>query len=71
MKVKELKQVLNNTYHSERHDDIVIRLAEPSIGPIAMCGIKSVVFGFDWEKGKTILYPQIDLVKLKENESLW
>jgi ABC-type oligopeptide transport system ATPase subunit len=63
MTVKELKEILGR--HDDNEDaELMIHLAMPSIGPIAMCGIKSGRFGFDWENGKFILEPQ-DRVSIK------
>jgi hypothetical protein len=70
MKVKELKAVLNYT---DRHDedDLMIHLAEPSIGPIAMSGVKSAGFGFDWESGKLIINPEKRLSEKTQPEDVY
>lgn len=70
MKVKDLKTMLN---HSDRHDDddLMIKTDSPSVGPVSMHPVKSTVFGFDWEKGKVILYPEGRLVEKSEKEDIW
>ena len=65
MTVKELSDLLNSALknHPDCGDhDIRILLNEKSIGPRATAGVKSVGFGFDWERGKVLLQPEKDLV---------
>lgn len=71
--MKDLKKFFDDAYTMERHgeDEISIRLHEPSIGPVAMSPVKSAHFGFDWERGHFIFFPEQDLVRLKEKEALW
>lgn len=73
MKLRDLKKLLDDPYHFERHadDEVSIRLSDPSIGPVAMTGVRSAGFGFDWEKGHFILFPEKQIVTLKEKEALW
>ena len=65
MTIRELADLLNSALKT-RPDcgDHVIRilLNEKSIGPRATTGVKSVGFGFDWERGKVLLQPEKDLV---------
>ena len=78
MKIKELIDTLDRFYETphlrrfiEDDGEVVIKLSDPSIGPMAMCSIKSVGQGIDWEKGKIIIWPKTNLVSLKEKEALW
>lgn len=72
MKVRELKELLNNPLVDRYLDDEVsIALSEPSMGPCAKSGIKNVCFGFDWDAGHLIITPDTNLVRLKEREALW
>lgn len=70
MKVQELKEILNST---SRHDDdeLAIKISSPSIGRQAVNHLRSVSFGFDWDKGTTILYPEDGLVIKSDKEKLW
>lgn len=70
MKVKELKNALN---YSDRHDEdeLMIRLQMPSVGPVSMTEVASVSFGFDWESGKTIIYPEKILSEKTQPEHVY
>lgn len=72
MKVKELKNILEQ--HSCLNDpdaEVVVRLSEPSIGPVAASDVKGAGFGFDWDKGRFLIYPKKPLATLKEKEALY
>ena len=70
MKVKALKNILNlNDTHDD--DDLKIRLAMPSIGPVATSDIESVAFGFDWESGSLIINPTRRLSEKTQNEDTY
>lgn len=58
MKLKELKAVLNAL--GDRYDDwdLVIPLAQPSVGAVATCRVRSIGMGFDWEHGMAMLHPE-------------
>lgn len=73
MKLRDLKDILDRHPNLDRVLDceISIHLAEPSMGPIAMSGVRSGHFGFDWESGHFILEPSVNLARLKQKEALW
>jgi hypothetical protein len=74
MKVIELYNYLNHSLklHPENKDsEVVIKINKPSIGGCACCKVSSCSFGFDWDKGKFILEPELNLVRKTEDETLW
>ena len=71
MKVSELKKSIEENPWSNGDAEVVIKLAEPSIGPVATSKITGAGFGFDWESGMFLLFSESSLVRLKEKEALW
>lgn len=71
MKVSELKIYLNHPHGPCDDDEVVVRLSEPSVGPIAMDDVVTVYTGFDWEKGKVVLATNSNLVRRSEKQHLW
>lgn len=71
MKVKELRELLNNldSYHDE--DQISIPLSIPSIGATAKVDVVNFSVGFDWDNKHIFLSPKEDLVVKSENQELW
>ena len=50
MKVKELKEILDNMHGHHLEQEVIVRLDEPSIGPIASTKVKNAYMGFDWDR---------------------
>ena len=66
MKLSELTAMLNR--HAGRLDDdpeivVDIQLPFSTIGPSPSVPVKTVGFGFDWNKGKFFIYPMEKLTK--------
>lgn len=72
MKVKELRQILNEMMTSDPdshdEDEIAIVLKEYSIGTISHTKIKSVSIGFDWDSGLFLIDPKESLIR-KQNKN--
>lgn len=49
----------------ERNKDstVVVRVNNPSIGPLACSVVESVGFGFDWDTGKFLIFCQDRIIK--------
>jgi hypothetical protein len=75
MKVRELRKLLNSysgRVEEERDDcDVMINVDKPSVGPTAMVTVKSAGFGFDWERGKFIIFSDDLIVPKSEKEDVW
>lgn len=65
MKLSELREVvvaMDNRRKSPDDDpEVCIVLKEPSMGPIAVAGVKSMSLGFDWDSGRVLIWPVKDL----------
>ena len=46
---------------------VVIKVRRPSVGPGAAQECSSAQMGFDWDRGKFIIFPQMDIAKLSFN----
>lgn len=71
--VGRLVQLLTGGSNPERHhDDLVsIVLSQPSMGPCAQAHISFASHGFDWEKGKFLITPNVPLVVRSEKQHVW
>lgn len=65
MKFSELKKLIDLHYQSGRNDDsevvVKIKLPYTTVGGMPTVKIKSAQMGFDWDKGKFVLWPEEDL----------
>ena len=65
MKATELKKILDfalsHQTYSDDDFDIVVRVKEPWVGPTPAIGVKQVHIGFDWDSGRIIFEPNLDL----------
>lgn len=65
MKFSELKRLIDLHYQSGRNDDsevvVKIKLPYTTVGGMPTVKIKSAQMGFDWDKGKFVLWPEEDL----------
>lgn len=70
MKASELNRILE-TMLSRRNDDfdIVVAVKEPWVGPTPAIAIKQAHIGFDWDSGRIILVPTLELC-LKNHDVL-
>jgi len=76
MKVSELKALLDKMAAlpgaSRRSDnDVVVRLSDPSVGPVATCGITGGYTGGDWDNGKFILQPEERITRKNEAQEVY
>jgi hypothetical protein len=73
MKLRELKQVLtrHQRIQEEEEIEVVIRIAKPSVGPIATEEVCSAYFGFDWDRGKFIISPETPLTPKTQKEDIF
>ncbi len=66
MKLSELRERLNSLHElTPRHDEdeVVIVLAPGGMGGSNTIDVKSVTCGIDWDRGKLLIHPEIDLIK--------
>ena len=70
MKVKELRDLLNQHGDSIDDLDVLISVALPSIGPAATDMVTRARIGFDWDKD-LILSTETPLVPKQENQSVF
>lgn len=68
MKLKELKATIDSlckhaTSHKTDDLEVVVQIAEPSIGASACVGINWVTRGIDWESGRINITPSKELVR--------
>jgi hypothetical protein len=64
MKLGEFCDKINSYTHGRNKDnEMVIEISLPysTVGSIPSVGIKSIINGFDWDAGKTIIIPEKDL----------
>ena len=61
MKVKELIRLIE----IDEECEVCVRVNEDALGPMPTVAIESVFLGFDWDKGKVILNPSIELKKIE------
>lgn len=72
MKLNELYAVVDRLMRAPRaeNNDVMIRMSDPSIGPIAMTAVKHIANGFDWENRKTIITPEQDIYYHSDEETI-
>jgi hypothetical protein len=72
MNLKQLKEILNRPIYENREDEeyrVGIAVATAgSVGGTPVVGVKSVQYGFDWDSGKLIIYPEQDLREISRDE---
>ena len=66
MKLSDLKRIIDlRLENALPHEDDIVRIAiklpYQTVGAIPMVDVKSAQFGFDWENGSFILYPEEEL----------
>jgi hypothetical protein len=71
LELLELIRLQHEHSPSTSESRVVIKLDKPSIGGSATCEVKNASFGFDWDNGKFILWPDGSLVKKTEDETLY
>lgn len=73
MRATELHHMLGLILsHQDRKDDdldVVVEIKEPWVGATPAIGIKQISVGFDWDKGRLILIPALEL-SLKNKDIL-
>ena len=63
MTCQDLKDKLDTLCkHGHAEDEVVIVLADKSLGAHASSGIESVFAGFDWDRGKILVRPTKSVV---------
>ena len=70
MKLSELKDKIDFLFESSR-DDLEVRIVVKVAGSVAAqptVGIKSIHSGFDWDAGKLLIYPEVDLRECNRDE---
>lgn len=71
MKASELRKLLNAYSESYPNEDweIVISISgEVGLGATPSVGVKNIDFGFDWDNGNLIVYPNVKLFRPSEQD---
>lgn len=60
MKLREFAQIIDRlmAHPGNAESDVVILRSDPAVGPHANTAIKNVGAGFDWDKGKILIFPE-------------
>lgn len=62
---KEFKEILDRLSEQELESlRIMVHIKENTLGPTPAVDIESASIGFDWNKGRLILEPVVDLKKV-------
>lgn len=66
MTLLELKKEVDDVINRGPHQwalDVVVVLAEDSIGAVAHSHVRSVGTGIDWDSGKFMIFPTDELIR--------
>jgi hypothetical protein len=73
VKTSELLAILKSYHERSNRDDcrVSVKTASPSIGPMSSSPVKGAGFGFDWDNGNFIIYPEKTLVEKPESMAIY
>lgn len=69
MKLNEVKVWVDGMIKLNHHkdDEVMVEISEPAIGPLPCVPVKHFVPGMDWDHGRTLIVPEVEL--MRKNDS--
>lgn len=70
MNVQDLKSILEYNYEKRKQLEVLVKIAEPSVGPSATSPVSVAYFGIDWDRDLLIV-PTEQLSRKTEHQSVF